>query len=626
MATESQDAYRDLVESLGALFWEADPETLRFKAVSPSAEALLGYPRSAWTSTPTFWAEILHPDDLERALVTRALAIKRCEDYRIDYRVITLDGRTLWIRDTARLKCEGGQLKEIRGVMIDVTASQEQQNSTFDEAPIGIAHTSLEGVWLRVNRHFCALLGYAPEELMATSFMAITHPDDVEQDRRAITQLLAGAIRRYEREKRYRHKNGHFVFTKLTAVLHRDRAGAPAYFISTIEDLTDRDAMEGQLRQSQRMEAVGRLAGGIAHDFNNLLTVIVGYAELVLRQLDPGTPLQRDVAEIRRAGINAAALVRQLLAFGHKGTLQPQILDVNEVVFRMNGLLRRLIDENVVLATELATHLDLVLADPGQVEQIILNLALNARDAMPEGGRLTIETANVELDAQWVAQHPGASEGHYVRLVITDTGMGMDGTVQAKLFEPFFTTKERGRGTGLGLATVYGIVKQNGGSIFVDSRPGYGSTFTIFLPRTEQSADSSKAARLATQAPGGAEAILLVEDQPEVRGVIADTLVRHGYDVLVAANGVEALSILERHEGDVHLLVTDIVMPGMSGRDLAERLVAARPDLRVLYMSGYTDDVITRHGVVLETGMAFLQKPFTPNLLLQTVRDILDRA
>ncbi len=404
------------------------------------------------------------------------------------------------------------------------------------------------------------------------------------------------------------------------------RAGAPAYFISTIEDLTDRDAMEGQLRQSQRMEAVGRLAGGIAHDFNNLLTVIVGYAELVLRQLDPGTPLQRDVAEIRRAGINAAALVRQLLAFGHKRTLQPQILDVNEVVFRMNGLLRRLIDENVVLATELATHLDLVLADPGQVEQIILNLALNARDAMPEGGRLTIETANVELDAQWVAQHPGASEGHYVRLVITDTGMGMDGTVQAKLFEPFFTTKERGRGTGLGLATVYGIVRQNGGSIFVDSRPGYGSTFTIFLPRTEQSADPSKAARLATQALGGAEAILLVEDQPEVRGVIADTLVRHGYDVLVAANGVEALSILERHEGDVHLLVTDIVMPGMSGRDLAERLVAARPDLRVLYMSGYTDDVITRHGVVLETGMAFLQKPFTPNLLLQTVRDILDRA
>jgi two-component system cell cycle sensor histidine kinase/response regulator CckA len=289
-------------------------------------------------------------------------------------------------------------------------------------------------------------------------------------------------------------------------------------------------------------------------------------------------------------------------------------------VSRMNALLRRLIGEDVELAMRLATPLDRVWADPGQIEQIILNLALNARDAMPHGGRLTVETANADLAAEWVAQHRGASEGRHVLLVISDTGIGMDETVQARLFEPFFTTKDPGKGTGLGLATVAGIVKQGGGWIFVDSEPAHGTTFKIYLPRTEQSAALPDAPRPATPSLGGTETILLVEDQPDVRAVTRDTLARHGYTVLDAPTGAQALSMLGSHDGEVHLLLTDVVMPGMSGRDLAEQLVTGRPHLRVLYTSGYIDDTI----VVLDAGMAFIQKPFTPSELLQTVRDLLD--
>jgi PAS domain S-box-containing protein len=510
--------------------------------------------------------------------------------------------------------------KRTEGALVE---SQRAFTSTFDEAPIGIGHTSLEGRRLRVNRRLCELLGYAPEEPMATSIIALTHPDDADEDTRAAAQLLAGAITKYEREKRYRHKDGHFVSAKLTAVLHRDSAGAPKYFISTIEDATERVRLEGELRQGQKMEAIGRLAGGIAHDFNNLLTVIVGYSELVLQQLAQGTPMHRDVEEIRRAGRSAGDLTRQLLAFSRKQILQPQILDLNGIVSRMNAMLRRLIGEDVELVTRLATPLDRVWADPWQIEQIILNLALNARDAMPYGGHLTVETANVDIDARWAAQRSGVSEGRHVMLAISDTGIGMDEIVRAHLFEPFFTTKERGKGTGLGLATVYGIVKQSGGAIVVSSEPEQGTTMKILLPRTDQSADLPDAPAPVTQSRGGDETILLVEDQLEVRAVTRDTLARHGYNVVEAANGAEALAILEQHHPAVHLLLTDVVMPGMSGRDLAQCLVTRRPDLRVLDTSGYADDTVVDHEG-LEAGMAFIQKPFTPAALLKQIRDLLD--
>ncbi len=494
--------------------------------------------------------------------------------------------------------------------------------ASFAEAPIGMAHTSLEGQLLRVNRCLCEFLGYSPEELMAISFMAITHPDDVEQDTREMERLISGGVTKYVREKRYRHKNGHFVSATLTAVLHRDEKGAPKYFISTIADVTERIRLEGQLRQGQKMEAIGRLAGGIAHDFNNLLTVIIGYADLLFEQIPPGTSMYADLAEIRQAAASATGLTRQLLAFSRKQILQPQVLDLNGIVARMNGLLRRLIGEDISLRTRLATPLDRVRADPGQIEQIIMNLALNARDAMPGGGTLTIETANVELDAPWLVRNADAVAGPHVMLAISDTGIGMDPSVQAHLFEPFFTTKERVQGTGLGLATVYGIVKQSGGSIFVYSERGHGTVFKILLPRTEQLAESPNAAPPASRALG-TETILLVEDQPEVRAVTRDTLARQGYDVLEGGNGAEALALAENHRGDIHLLLTDVVMPGMSGRELAQRLQTMRPALRVIYTSGYTDDTIVHHEI-LDPGITFIQKPFAPNALLRTIRGVLD--
>jgi PAS domain S-box-containing protein len=495
--------------------------------------------------------------------------------------------------------------------------------STFEEALIGIAQTSLNGTFLRVNRHLCDLLGYTPEELTATDFMTISHPDDLVEDMAARSAMASGALDRYTREKRYRRKDNRFIWTKLTVSVHRGAAGQPSYFISFIEDITERNRAEEELRQAHKMEAVGRLAGGIAHDFNNLLTAIVGYADLVLRQLSTDSVLRNDVEEIRRAGHSAASLTRQLLAFSRKQVLTPQILDLNASVSDVTKLLHRLIGEHIRLEWRLSTPLDRVRADAGQIEQVILNLALNARDAMLTGGTLSIETANVELDHSYVVDHPGAQAGPHVMLAISDTGVGMAKSVQQHIFEPFYSTKASGQGTGLGLATVYGIVRQSGGSIFVDSEPGHGTTFKIFLPRVEQTADISEAPTHAPRVFAGAETVLLVEDQPEVRSVAREMLGRHGYTVIEAATGSEALVAARNHDGGIHLLVTDVVMPGLSGRALAEQFVQQQPAARVLFMSGYTDDNIVQQGL-LDGRVAFIQKPFTPTALLQKVREALD--
>jgi PAS domain S-box-containing protein len=495
--------------------------------------------------------------------------------------------------------------------------------STFDEALIGLAQTSLEGRFLLVNRRLCDLLGYTPEELRALDFMTISHPDEVAEDVVAKERLIAGAIDRYTREKRYRRKDGSFVWTNLTVSLHRHVSGDPNYFVATIEDITERKRAEEEARQLHKMEAIGRLAGGIAHDFHNLLTVIVGYADLVLNELKADDPIRRDVQEIGAAGKSAASLTGQLLAFSRKQMLQPLVLDLNTVVSRMTALLRRLIGEHIRFEWRPEKALDRVRADPGQIEQVILNLALNARDAMPRGGTLSIETANVELDAAHASDHPGAAVGHHVMLAISDTGVGMDRAVQERVFEPFYTTKELGKGTGLGLATVYGIIKQSGGSIFVYSEPEHGTTFKILLPRAEQVAEVVSVQPRPSWALGGSETILLVEDQPEARAVARASLARHGYTVLEASQGEEALQIVQDHNQEIHLLLTDVVMPAMSGHELAQRLLQRRPHVRVLYTSGYTDDATVQRDVI-ESGVAFIQKPFTPADLLRKVREVLD--
>jgi signal transduction histidine kinase/ActR/RegA family two-component response regulator len=385
----------------------------------------------------------------------------------------------------------------------------------------------------------------------------------------------------------------------------------------------ERSSLQEQLQQAQKMESVGRLAGGVAHDFNNLLTVINGYAALVLTELDEDDPLCGPLAEIAKAGERSARLTQQLLAFSRKQILEPKVLDLNEVVAEVSKMLRRLVGEDVEVVTVLAPSLGRVLADAGQIQQVLMNLAVNARDAMPSGGKFLIETANVEFDEEYVAVHADTTSGPYVLLRVTDTGVGMDDDVRQHAFEPFFTTKPEGKGTGLGLSTVYGIVKQSGGGIWVYSEPGKGTTFKIYLPRvTEPAETQNQLTRHAGSSLRGAETVLVVEDQPDVRQLTIDVLKQYGYTVLEAANGDEALLVSEDFRDPIHLMITDVVMPGMTGRELAARIESLRPDMKTLYMSGYPDDIIAHQGVI-EPGVAYLSKPFAPRALAEKVCELL---
>jgi len=416
------------------------------------------------------------------------------------------------------------------------------------------------------------------------------------------------------------------------------RAADSLAFTAYIRDLTDRqqaaEALEAseksrldteeQLRQAQKMEAVGTLAGGIAHDFNNLLSVILSYGDLILQELKPGDPLRDDLEQIIRAGRRAHDLTRQMLAFSRQQVLQPRVVDLNRTVGATTRMLKRLIGEDIELNLNTAASSPHVFVDPGQVEQVLMNLVLNARDAMPQGGKLTIETHNVVFDDRYAAGHLGVSPGKHIMLSVTDTGCGMDAAVRSRIFEPFFTTKEKGKGTGLGLSTVFGIVKQSGGSIWVYSEPGQGTSFKIYLPEIDGSnervsIDPGEAARQR-----GTETVLLVEDDSQVRTLAHTILRRHGYHVIEAASGDEALSLSERHDGPIHLVLTDVIMPRMSGRELAERIAELRPEARILFMSGYTDDAIVHHGV-LSSEMSFVQKPILPGPLLAKIREVLER-
>jgi len=507
--------------------------------------------------------------------------------------------------------------------------SEKRYRLLFESNPFPMWVYDLDALtFLAVNEAAIRHYGYSREEFLGMTIRDI-RPAEASASQSENDSNASGGNNQTG-SWRHRKKDGTIIDVEITS--HRlifDERNAEVVLAS---DITERkraeetlNATEEQLRQSQKMEAVGKLAGGVAHDFNNLLTAISGHSELSLRRLGADDPLRRNVEVIKSASDRAAALTRQLLAFSRKQVLQPKVLDLNDVVVETNKLLRRLIGEDIDLLTVLEPSLGKIKADPGQIGQVLMNLSVNARDAMPRCGKLTIETSNIYIDEEYARRHVSVTPGWYVMLAVSDTGCGMDDATRERIFEPFFTTKEVGKGTGLGLSTVFGIVKQSGGNIWVYSEVGRGTTFKIYLPRTDKTVETFEASSNHDEAPAGTETVLLVEDEEIVRDMTHEILRMSGYHVLESSRGSEALAVCEQHKGPIHLMLTDVVMPQMSGRELAERLMPLRPEMRVLYMSGYTDDAIVHHGV-LDEGMAFIEKPFTPNALARKVRESLDAS
>ncbi len=498
--------------------------------------------------------------------------------------------------------------------------SEAKYRQLYESMMDGFVRVDMQGRLVEWNSTYQAILGYSEEELRSLTYIQLTPETWHAFERKIIAEqvLSHGYSEVYEKE--YRRKDGTIFPVELRTFLLRDAMRVPNGMWAIVRDITERRLLQRQLLQAQKMEGIGRLAGGIAHDFNNLLTVIIGYSEQLLDNSPSDYKGRSDLELIRDAGERATSLTSKLLAFSRKQILQSKVFNVNGLVTENSKLLRRMIGEDIELTNVLAPDLGFVKADVTQLEQVVFNLAVNSRDAMPKGGKLVFETANVDLDDSFVKNNIGSSPGKFVMMAISDTGAGMDAETKSHIFEPFFTTKEIGKGTGLGLATVYGIVKQSGGYISVDSEPGQGTIFRIYLPRVDESLDQEQ--RFEAIESGGSETILLVEDAEDVRFFAARCLTAKGYTVLVASDGLDALSIAERHAGTIDLLITDMVLPkGFNGRDIAEKLREFHPGIRVLFISGYfarlTDNTI------LDQNLKIFQKPFTAESLTKKVREVL---
>jgi PAS domain S-box-containing protein len=721
--------------------------------------AILGYEKEELLAAD--FQSLKHPDDLVNDLAQAARMLKgEIETYEVEERYRHHAGHYLWTQKNMSLigrpnssSCYFvAQIQDItsrKRVLHALAESEERFRSAMQYSGIGMALISSAGRWLEVNPATSAMLGYSREELLATDFQSLMHPEDLEFSLLEMGRLLQGRIQSFELQKRCRHRAGHYLWVQSNVSLIRPNNGDQGYFVvqmqdvterrrwadelfksremlrtildnipqrvfwkdresrfmgcnvllardtgfenpgelvgksdhdlgfpntelyqaddrqvmatnqpklnyeeqhvhadgrtaylmtskvplhdtegrvigvlGTYEDITERKVLETQFRQAQKMEAVGRLAGGIAHDFNNLITIITGYSDMILGELPPDDTNRDYLAEIKKASERAASLTRQLLAFSRKQVLTHEILDLNAVVQECEIMFRRLLGEDIELKTDLASDLGRVQTDAGQMEQVLLNLVVNSREAMPHGGSLSIKTANAVLDEAHCQSHQGVKPGRYVLLTVTDTGVGMDEKTKTQIFEPFFTTKQQG--TGLGLAMVFGFVRQSGGQIEVSSKPGCGSSFGLYLPTVGMLENPAMTGENRREIPPGNETILLVEDQDDVRTLARHLLESRGYEVLEAANGREALGVAEKFTAPIHLLLSDVVMPGMGGRELADRIVVLRPGIKVLFVSGYTDDAVMRQGIsAAQTN--FLQKPFTGETLHLNVRKVLGR-
>jgi PAS domain S-box-containing protein len=621
---QSEERVRKILESVEIGIMVIDRETHEIVEINRSALKMIGAPRDRVVGRVCH--HYLCPEDEGKCPVTD---LNQDMD-NSERELMTDDGRRLPILKTVvPVNLDGRE--HLLESFLDMTErnqaeearreSEETFRQAFEYANIGMALIHPDGSFLKVNAALSEMLGYPQEELLTKSFIDLTHPDDPNIGEDFRREALAGRKHKIDFEKRYVHKSGREVWVYISSSLVRDAQGAPRYFVSQMQDITGRRRLEEQFLQSQKMEAVGRLAGGVAHDFNNLLTIITGYGELVLQRLHRDDPIRQEIEQIKNAGERASALTRQLLAFSRRQVLEPQVLQVNRVIGNLEKMLKRLIGEDIELIARLAPDAGSVNFDPGQLEQVILNLVVNARDAMPQGGKLVIETGPVDLEN--VGGELDVTSGPYVMLAISDTGTGMGDEVRAHIFEPFFTTKSSGKGTGLGLSTVFGIVKQSGGDIQVHSELGQGTTFRVYLPRTEVDEQDSAVSPQKAKAPRGTETILLVEDESGLRKLTTRLMEEQGYRVVPAAGGMEALNVLESHQDQIHLVLTDVIMPGMSGKELADRVRALRPDTKILFTSGYTDEAIALHGVLVSESK-FISKPFLAEDLAKKIRQVLD--
>jgi len=638
-ARENEEKYRILVNNIPAVVFTGYMDgTVNF--IDDKVEKLTGYPQEEFHARQIKWTDLIDPRDLPEAKREFLEAMQTDKSYLREYKIRPKTGQPVWIQERSRIICNPeGEVDYISGVFFDITdhrlmeeklrESEKRFRAFMDHTPTAAFMKDRQGHYLYVNGVCERFADKKTEDWMGLTDYDLW-PEDIARQHRESDQEILDRNFPLASLMTIPSLQGNLTYWSVYKFPIIPNAQDQVLIGGVAVDITEQKQaeetkakLEAQLAAAQKLESIGRLAGGIAHDFNNLLSAIMGFGELLQMDLAPDDPKRSYAEEISKAAQRGANLTKQLLAFSRKQILQPRVLNLNTVVLDMENMLQRLIGEHIDLEVALDSQLGYLQADPTQIEQVILNLAVNARDAMPRGGKLTIETANIDLDEVYAKQHLSVAPGSYILLAVSDTGHGMDGETLTHIFEPFYTSKEKGEGTGMGLATVYGIVKQSGGDIWVYSEVGKGATFKIYLPRVDALPEADERRVLPSKKLRGQETILVVEDEELVRTMIAEALRRYGYQVLEARKGAEALVLHQEHQHPIDLLMTDVVMPEMSGQSLAERLVQANPHLKVLFTSGYSDNAIVRHGILLE-GLHFIQKPFTIVALLQKIREVLD--